>query len=196
MSLLTWVGSKKRLLPYLDRVIEQYLKGMTSSKPIYVEPFLGSGSVLIYILEKYPTRFKRYVCCDANEVLIEVFKQVKTNPTNLIRVLEQLQDLYYSLDMDERKDFFYKARKQFNDLRLNRSNNKLVLASLFVFLNKTCFRGVFRVNQNGELVAAFGYIKGQPKIVNHDLIMRLHRLFNDNDVQFHCCSYDELDLGD
>ena len=101
--------------------------------------------------------------------------------------------------MDERKEFFYQTRAQFNNLRLNRivdPNRELKMASLFIFLNKTCFRGLFRVNQDGELVSSFGYFKLQPKIVNPELIKKLHRLFNDNDIQFHCCSYDKLDLGD
>ena len=78
MSLLTWVGSKKRLLPYLNQIIEQYPTGNT----IYFEPFLGSGCVLINVLEKYPDRFQRFICCDANDALIEVFKQIKNNPSS------------------------------------------------------------------------------------------------------------------
>ena len=84
MSLLTWVGSKKRLLPYLNQIIEQY----STENAIYVEPFLGSGSVLINVLEKYSDRFTRFVACDANDALIEVFKQIKNNPANLIISLE------------------------------------------------------------------------------------------------------------
>ena len=153
MSLPTWVGSKKRLLPYLNQIIEQY----STENAIYVEPFLGSASVLINILEKYSDRFTRFVAYDANDALIEVFKQIKSNPANLIISLELLQNLYCSIvDMDERKEFFYRARAQFNDLRLNRTvhpNRELKMASLFllfIFLNKTYFRGLFRVNQDGE----------------------------------------------
>ena len=112
--------------------------------------------------------------------------------------MEHLQDQYCSLDMHQRKEFFYNARDQFNNLRLSWSvdnNRGLMLAALFVFLNKTCFRGVFRVNRQNELVAAFGYLKQQPKIVNAELINRLHQLFTEYNVQFYCCSYDELDLG-
>ena len=104
--------------------------------------------------------------------------------------------------MDERKEFFYRARAQFNDLILQRMtrigdpNRELLIASLFIFLNKTCFRGVFRVNQDVELVCVFGYMKRQPKNVNRELIRKFHRLFNDNDVQLHCCSYNRLDFGD
>ena len=84
------------------------MDGISGNGSIYVEPFLGSGSVLINVLERYPDEFQRFVCCDANEALIEVFKQIKTNPSLLIIALEQIQDLYCSLDMDERKEFFYR----------------------------------------------------------------------------------------
>ena len=84
MSLLTWVGSKKRLLPYLNQIIEQYPTGNS----IYFEPFLGSGSVLINVLEEYPDRFQRIVVADANDALIEVFKQIKKHPASLIISLE------------------------------------------------------------------------------------------------------------
>ena len=199
MSLLTLVGSKKHLLPYLNQIISQYLDMAAGNDTIYVEPFLGSGSVLINILEQYPVRFQRYLVADANEVLIEVFKQIKSNPASLIISLEQIQNLYCSLDMDERKYYFSQTRARFNDLNLNRvvdPNRELLIASLFIFLSKTCFRGVFRVNQNDELVCAFGYLKSQPKIVNPELIIKLHRLLNDHEVQFYCWSYDKLDLGD
>ena len=202
MSLLTWVGSKKRLLPYLNQMIEQYLNETTGNDSIYVKPYLGSGPVLINVLERYPDRFQRFVCCDANEALAEVFKQIKTNPNLLIIALEQIQDLYCSLDMEEQKELFYLLRAEFNELRLNRTirigdpNRDLLIASLFIFLNKTCFRGVLIVIKAGELVCTFGYLKRRPKIVDHELIRKLHRLFIDNDVQFYCCSYDEIGLGD
>ena len=70
------------------------------------------------------------------------------------------------------------------------------MALLFIFLSKICFRGVSRVNKDGELVCAFGYMKRQTKIVDPELKRKLHPLLNDNDVQFYSCSYDRLDLGD
>ena len=128
MTLLTWVGSKKRLLSYLNQIIEQY----STENAIFVEPFLGSASVLINILEKYPDRFQEFVCCDANDALIKVFKQIKSSPSSLIISLEQIQNFYCSIvDMDERKEFFNRARALFNDLRLNRtvdSNRDLIVA--------------------------------------------------------------------
>ena len=159
MSFLTWVGSKKRLLSHIDSIIDKY----PDREAIYIEPFLGSGIVLFNVLENYSAKFKRFICCDLNEALIVSFNQIKTNHQALISTLEQLQDCYLALEMDEQKAFFYKAREIFNDIRLRRpvdksrlneivlsDNDDLILSALFIFLNKTSFRGVFVVNSKDE----------------------------------------------
>ena len=105
--------------------------------------------------------------------------------------------------MDEKKVFFYKARDLFNDLRLGRTvdrarlneiissdDDDLILAALFIFLNKTSFRGVFVVNSKDEYKGAFGYCS-RPKIVDPQLINKLHHLFTEHDVEFIWCCYDE-----
>ena len=110
--------------------------------------------------------------------------------------------------MKGQKAFFYKASNLFNDIRLNKPINKaeldeiisfddhdLILSALFIFLNKTSYRGVFVVNSKNEYKGSFGYISNV-KIVKPALINKLHQLFVDNNVDFICCSYDELDLGD
>ena len=204
MSFITWIGSKKRLLPQINQIIDEY----PNREAIYVEPFLGSGIVLFNILEKYSDKFSRFICCDLNEALIISFNQIMTNHQNLIVTLKQIQDHYLTLDMNERKAFFYKARKIFNGIWLNRTVDKtelndlissdeydLILAALFIFLNKTSFRGVFVVNSKNEYIASFGY-SAHPNIVDPQLINKLHQLFTEHDVEFICCSYDELKLED
>ena len=94
MSFVTWVGSKKRRLPQINQIIDKYLANESGDDTIYVEPFLGSGVVLINVLENHQTRFKRFVCCDANEVLIKAFEQIKVNHQNLISTLERIQSHY------------------------------------------------------------------------------------------------------
>ena len=123
MSFITWCSSKKRLLGHINNVFDKYLANETNNNIIYVEPFLGSGSVLINVLEKQSTRFSRYICADVNDVLIKTFNQIKTNHQNLIMTLESIQTHYQSLNKDEQKVFFYKARDLFNDIRLNRPIN-------------------------------------------------------------------------
>ena len=113
-----------------------------------------------------------------------------------------------ALDMDDRKAFFYKVRDLFNHVRLKRPVNKielneiissddndLIRAALFIFLNKTSFRGVFVVNSKDNYRGVLGYI-ARPKIVNPQLINKLHRLFVEHDVEFIWCSYDEIVLPD
>ena len=80
MSFITWVGSKKRLLGHIDKIIDRYL----ADDAVYVEPFLGSGVVLINVLEKHSAKFSRFICCDLNEALIVSFNQIKTNHQSLI----------------------------------------------------------------------------------------------------------------
>ena len=79
MSFVSWVGSKRRLLPNINQLIKQYLVDKASNDTVYVEPFLGSGIVLINVLEKFPKRFKRYICTDVNDALTKAFNQIKTN---------------------------------------------------------------------------------------------------------------------
>ena len=136
------------------------------------------------------------------------FNQIKTNHQALIRILDRIQGQYLALVMDERKVFFYEVRELFNDVRLRRpvdrarlnqiissDNDDLILAALFIFLNKTSFRGVFVVNSKDEYRESFGYI-ARPKIVDVDLINKLHQLFTEHDVEFVWCSYYELVLPD
>ena len=178
MSFITWYCSKKRLLGHINKVFDKYL----DDEVVYVEPFLGSGVVLINVLEKHSTKFSQFICCDLNEALIISFNQIKANHQNLIRTLEQIQSRYLALEIAEQKVFFYKTRDLFNDFRLIRTvdkarlneiisydDNDLILAVLFIFLNKTSLRGVFFVNSKDEYKGAFGYI-ALLKIVDSQLI--------------------------
>ena len=70
-----------------------------------------------------------------------------------------------------------------------------MLSTLFIFLNKTSFRGVFVINSKNEYKASLGY-SNRPKIVDSQLINKLHQLFTEHDLEFICCSYDELELED
>ena len=162
---------------------------------------------MINVLEKHPTKFSRFIYCDLNETLIVSFNQIMTNHQSLISALDRIQNQYLSLEMDEQKAFFYKARDLFNDLRLcqtvdkarlneilSSDDNDLILAALLIFLNKTSFRGVFVVNSMDEYKGAFGY-PARPKIVDAELINKLHQLNIEHDVELICCSHNKLGLN-
>ena len=110
MSFVIWVGGKKRILPYINDIICDYLIE-NSDRAIYVEPFLGSGIVLINLLEQCTRKFDRYIACDINQSLINAFNQVKTNHENLIRNLERVQEYFIPLDTEQRKRLFHSARE-------------------------------------------------------------------------------------
>ena len=120
MSFVIWVGGKKRILPQINDVINDYLLNQDSDQLTYIEPFLGGGSVLINLLEECPRRFKRYIACDINESLINTFNQVKTNHANLIRSLERVQEYFFDLDLEQKKRLFHSARELFNDVRFGK----------------------------------------------------------------------------
>ena len=149
MSFILWLGGKKRILPHIDDIICDYMLN-NDDDITYVEPFIGSGIVLIHLLEVGYRKFKRYICSDINPSLINAFNQIKSNHWNLIRSLEHVQEYYLSLTPDSRKQLFYRARELFNDIRFGRfidirkfdnlvSSNDMDLlhACLFIFLNKT-----------------------------------------------------------
>ena len=73
MCFVIWVGGKKRILPYINNIVCDYLLNLNSDQLTYVEPFIGSGSVLINLLEQCTHKFKRYIACDINESLINAF---------------------------------------------------------------------------------------------------------------------------
>ena len=152
MSFVIWVGEKKPILPYINNIINDYLIN-ESEELTYVEPFLGSGIVLIDLLENCERKFKRYIACDINESLINAFNQVKTNHVDLIRSLERVQEYFIALDPEEKNRLFH--RELFNDVRFGKlpgvckfdnlvssEDIDLLHACLFIFLNKKCFKGV------------------------------------------------------
>ena len=110
MSFVLWLGGKKRLLPYINDIISDYLM-QESNEITFVEPFIGSGIVLINLLEKSRRKFKRYICSDINESLITAYNQIKSNHVNLIKSLERVQEYFLALSPDDRKKLYYRARE-------------------------------------------------------------------------------------
>lgn len=152
-----WAGGKTQVLAEIRK---RYPSGLGNSITKYAEPFVGGGAVLFDILNNY--QIKEAYISDVNRELIETYKQIKNNHENLIFNLSELQSEYIVLDSGERKNKFYEKRKRFNELK---SNNILgeEIAALFIFLNKTCFNGLYRVNSKGEFNVPTGVYKN-PKI--------------------------------
>lgn len=138
---IKWVGGKTQLLAD----IEKYLPvDLLRQEVTYVEPFVGGGSVLFWILQRFPN-IKRAVINDINPKLINTYQVVKDNSDELIACLHTLEDDYLPLNQEDRTAYFLERRKQFNTSNLS----CIEYAALFIFLNKTCFNGLYRENAKG-----------------------------------------------
>lgn len=145
-----WAGGKGQLLEQLDALLPADFS--TRTNLVYVEPFVGGGAMLFHVLIKYPN-IKSAVINDLNVDLMTCYRVIKEHPEELISVLRELQSQYKALlDEEERKAFFLAQRNRYN-LRLSSEEET---AALFIFLNRTCFNGLYRVNSKGQYNVPFG----------------------------------------
>lgn len=138
-----WAGGKRQLLPYIKNKMPQNYKN-------YFEPFIGGGAVLFSIMPE------NAIINDINRALINTYKYVRDMPQELIEkiiILDKYNDI-------QGKDFFYKQRELFNN-KLIKEEYDLELASLFIYLNKHCFNGLYRVNSKGLFNVPYNNSKAQ-----------------------------------
>jgi len=164
---LKWAGGKTQLL---DEIISRLPKDIRNIKR-YVEPFVGAGSVFLYFLEN--EYFEEYIINDINSKLINLYKVIRDNLEELIGEITELKNKYLSLEMEEREELFYFIRGKFNSLDCN----KVQLAAYFIFLNKTCFNGLYRENLKGEFNVPFGKHKN-PSFFDETLLLGISEFLN------------------
>lgn len=151
-----WVGGKTQLLEDIKKALPLDLS--QRENVTYVEPFVGGGAVLFWILQEYPN-ITRAVINDINAELICTYRVIRTDVEALIIELRRLQAEYLPLDEEERKDYFMVQRERFNEAE----NTDVETAALFIFLNRTCFNGLYRVNSKGKFNVPHGRY-ANPKI--------------------------------
>lgn len=150
---LKWAGGKGQLLSEIERYYP-FENGITK----YAEPFVGGGAVLFDILSKYD--LKEIYISDINAELINTYRVIKDNIDELISLLEAMQNEFVPIESDERKIYYIAKRKRFNDLIVNRNEAiNTEKAALMIFLNKTCFNGLYRVNKKGLFNVPMGSYK-------------------------------------
>ncbi len=148
-----WAGGKTQLIPQLSELFPTDLASRKSI--VYVEPFVGGGAMLFHMLETYPN-IKHVVINDLNKDLIATYKTVRDNPDELIAALGELQKQYRGFDgEDGKKEFYLAQRGRYN----SGGTNDVDTAALFIFLNRTCFNGLYRVNSKGKFNVPFGKAK-------------------------------------
>lgn len=147
---IKWVGGKGQLIEQLEALLPADFA--ERENVTYIEPFVGGGAMLFYMLQTYPN-IKSAVINDINPDLTLCYQVVRDNPRELITSLGAIQSEYYALRTEEeRKIFFLQQRDRFNTKSLNSIEN----CTLFFFLNRTCFNGLYRVNKAGKFNVPFG----------------------------------------
>ena len=180
---LKWAGGKGQLLQKFQELYPQQLKEKKIKN--YYEPFLGSGAVFFDVVQNF--EIKLAYLYDINDELILTYKVVQQDVSKLTDCLYQYQQTYLKLDKKKREAFFYTLRTNYNLQRFSVDYNKyseawIQRAAQLIFLNKTCFNGLFRVNSKGEFNTPAGDYKN-PTICDEDnlaavanvLSMALHR---------------------
>ncbi len=161
---LKWAGGKTQLIQEIEKVLPEEI---LSKQFTYIEPFVGSGAVLFWMLNNFPN-MKKAVINDINEDLINTYQTITSNPKELISILEILQNEFHTLEgnEDNKKLYYYQKRALYN----TRKEEKTTQAALFIFLNRTCFNGLYRVNRKNEYNVPMGGYK-KPTICDKENIL-------------------------
>lgn len=163
---LKWAGGKGQLIDAIYRNLPQDINTIDT----YIEPFIGSGAVMFWILSHYHN-IKYVVINDINNDLTNVYRVIQKSVNELILELSLLEKTYkgYS-DEEDRKKLFYQIRDEYNLREQNESQTSVRMAALFIFLNRTCFNGLYRVNSKNLFNVPFGKYSN-PKICDKDTLL-------------------------
>ena len=159
-----WAGGKGQLLAQLEALFPRDFA--TRKNVTYVEPFVGGGAMAFYVLTKYHN-ITRVVLNDFNGDLVCTYKAVRDNPRELLKVLSRFQTEYRACaDEDGRRDYYLAKRERYN----KRDLSPVETAAHFIFLNRTCFNGLYRVNSKGLYNVPFGKAVN-PQICDEETIL-------------------------
>ena len=179
---LKWAGGKKQLISEIEKVLP---KNIFKENFTYIEPFVGSGAVLFWMLNNFPN-LKKAVINDINEDLINTYRIIASRPKELISILQILQNEFHGLEgQDEaKKEYYYSKRELYNTRKEEQSGQ----AALFIFLNRTCFNGLYRVNRKNEFNVPMGSYK-RPTICDKENILAVSQALQK--VEILCGDYEE-----
>ena len=157
---LKWAGGKGQLIHTFNEMLPSEL--INGNVKTYIEPFVGGGALLFHVLQNYNIE-KAYIN-DINKELINCYRCIKINVKKVIECLSKLADEY--LKTEEKEEYYYNVRKRYNEIQLNGHEDYEKCAD-FIFLNKTCFNGLYRVNREGKFNVPHGSYKN-PMICDQD----------------------------
>ncbi|MDR0735310.1 MAG: DNA adenine methylase [Zoogloeaceae bacterium] len=177
-----WAGGKAQIL---DEIRRLYPSGLGTAITKYAEPFVGGGAVLFDVLGKY--RFEAAYISDINRELIATYRHIRDDVEELVDRLRIMEQAYLLIPYDARKTCYYEKRDRFNELKA-KTDTSVEVAALFIFLNRTCFNGLYRVNSKGGFNVPMGRYKNPAICDERNLRAVSERLGN---VEIVCGDYKE-----
>ncbi len=164
---LKWAGGKTQLLASIQASLPVDLKKLPAFT--YVEPFTGSGALFFWMRKNFPN-MKKAILNDLNKDLVMAYRTIQRDPKELLKRLKKIEKKYLRLPTEpDRKTMFLDQRELFN----TRSSSPILQTALLLFLNKTCFNGLYRVNRNNEFNVPFGRYS-HPQICDDTAIFNAH----------------------
>ena len=173
---LKWAGGKGQLINTFDEMFPNELK--EGKIKTYIEPFVGGGAVLFHVLQNYDIE-KAYIN-DINKELINCYRCIKADVNEVIKQLEVLEKEY--LSCDDRTKYFYNVRDRYNSINLN-GHYDFEKCADFIFLNHTCFNGLYRVNKSGKFNVPHGKYKN-PLICDKENLLPCSKLLQKVEISF------------
>ncbi|MCH7676297.1 DNA adenine methylase [candidate division KSB1 bacterium] len=173
---LKWAGGKTQHIKKFQKFYPAELKNGKIKR--YFEPFLGSGAVFFDVAQKY--KIDSALLCDINEELILTYLVIQRDVDKLLEYLLRYKKSYLKLDTEKQKEFYYELRTNYNLQRFNidykkYSENWIPRAAQLIFMNKTCYNGLFRMNSKGEFNSPVGRYKN-PKIFDEENLQKISEL--------------------
>lgn len=179
---IKWVGGKSQLIKEIEEI---FVENGALGKNKYAEPMVGGGAVFFDVVNQF--NFSEFYISDVNIALINTYKAVKDRVDDLIELLKKMSDQYLPLDKEKRTTFYYSVRDKFNNTTLTTELN-IEMAANFIFLNRTCFNGLYRVNRNGKFNVPMGEYK-KPLICDSENLKNVNKSLQNAIIL--CADYSE-----
>lgn len=179
---LKWAGGKSQLISQIKIYLPPHLQQGTITK--YAEPFVGGGAIFFFLAKNFHLR--KFFISDMNKDLILAYKVIRQDVGALIELLSDIQSEYFQMNPDRQKVYFYGIRTNFNEnhTKINLSvicQDAILRAAQLIFLNRTCFNGLYRVNSKGEFNVPYGSYKN-PKICDAENLRNVSKVLENAEI--------------
>lgn len=179
-----WAGGKRTLIKKINDYLPPALANGTIER--YIEPFVGGGAMFFYIAQLYSV--PELFIFDINQDLIMCYQTIKKEVNDLIENLERIETYYSGLSIQSRQSWFYYVRRMHNDERYSFNYKKfnqgwVNRSARFIFLNKTCYNGLYRVNSRGDFNSSFNLYEKNFQIYDKENLLKASEVLQKTHIE-------------